>query len=495
MSTIIRKTLDIFIPEQYNGNYLLPTTIVGITLEKTTVVATIIKLSGTVITIEKTITQPLEKDKNNQTGSVSAALALLKKNIGHYDKLVTALPSSVVMFKELTFPFTDSEKIKMALPFEIEGLVPFALHDACIDFLITHTNPETNSATVMVGVAQQSYVTTYLQPFHDAGIEVSVITVDVMDLYDLYMHQRGSEPTGNNAVVAIEPDSTKLLFFTNGQLKHIRTVRLGSETKDQNSLWQKINFTLQAFADENIEDQTIKKVLLFTKIETEKTDSVFPIEIFSLSKFLVQTGIKSHNEQHNLHLMSFAAALPLPDGRMFTLQPDSMTDEQQSLFNRQIITGLVLAVATLLLVATHTFLQVSKLSTEVTASQQQIVKTLKTTFPNVKTTNRRDAYELARKEVKKEAAIWSAFSGQNRQSFLYYLQAMSTKIDREMLGLQLKKMVINKKTISLEGSVRSFDAVEQFEQQLKETKLFTAVPDMQKIEFSVQLPLDTTGGA
>ena len=52
MSTIIRKALDIFIPEQYNGNYLLPTTIVGITLEKTAVIATIIKLSGTTITIE-----------------------------------------------------------------------------------------------------------------------------------------------------------------------------------------------------------------------------------------------------------------------------------------------------------------------------------------------------------------------------------------------------------------------------------------------------------
>lgn len=495
MSTMIRKALDIFIPEQHNGNYFLTTTMVGITLEKNAVIATLIKLSGTSITIEKTVTQPIEKDKNNQAGSVSTALALLKKNIGHYDKLVTALPSAMVVFKELIFPFTDPEKIKMALPFEIEGLVPFSVHDACIDFLITNTDPATNTATIMVGVAQQSYVTAYLQPFYDAGIEVSVITVDVMDLYDLYMHQKSVDHIGNNAVVALEPESTKLLFFTNSQLKHIRTLRTGLETKDMHNLWQKINFTLQAFADENREDQTIKKVLLFSKDEIIKTEIAFPTSSFSLEHFLTQTKIKNQNPQESVHLMSFSAALPLPDGRMFTLQPDSMTDEQQSLFNRQIIVGGILAVSTLLIVATHTFLQVRKLSNEVALSQQQIVKTLKTTFPTLKTTNRRDAFELARKEVKKEATIWSAFSGQNRQSFLHYLLEMSTKVDREMLGLQLKKMVINKKTISLEGSVRSFDAVEQFEQQLKDTKLFTAVPDMQKIEFSVQLPLDTTGGA
>ncbi|NBP15134.1 hypothetical protein EBU95_12160 [bacterium] len=54
-------------------------------------------------------------------------------------------------------------------------------------------------------------------------------------------------------------------------------------------------------------------------------------------------------------------------------------------------------------------------------------------------------------------------------------------------------MLINKNTITLEGNVRSFEAVEQFEAQLKETKLFSNVPDLQKVEFSVILPLDSQG--
>jgi hypothetical protein len=56
-------------------------------------------------------------------------------------------------------------------------------------------------------------------------------------------------------------------------------------------------------------------------------------------------------------------------------------------------------------------------------------------------------------------------------------------------------MVITKKSITLEGKVRSFPALNQLEQQLKETKLFVHVPEMQKLDFATSLTLDDQGGA
>ena len=66
---------------------------------------------------------------------------------------------------------------------------------------------------------------------------------------------------------------------------------------------------------------------------------------------------------------------------------------------------------------------------------------------------------------------------------------LSTTIDREILGLHLKKMTFNKNGITLDGNVRSFDAVEELLKQLRNTNLFTQVPNLQKTEFSLPLTL------
>ena len=85
-------------------------------------------------------------------------------------------------------------------------------------------------------------------------------------------------------------------------------------------------------------------------------------------------------------------------------------------------------------------------------------------------------------EITKEEDIWFSFSSQTRHSFLTYLYDLSTMIDRDTLGLDLKKMTFNKNGITLDGSVRSFDAVEELIKQLKNTNLFTQVPNLQKTE-------------
>ena len=141
----------------------------------------------------------------------------------------------------------------------------------------------------------------------------------------------------------------------------------------------------------------------------------------------------------------------------------------------------------------HSFIQQRKLSQELQSSKKEIVKVLKKHFPSIKGSSQRGAIDTAQREVKREESIWSSLSSQNKQSFLYYLYILTTKIDRETLGLNLNKMVISKNIMTLEGSVRSFEAVAQFENQLRDTGLFSSVPDMQKVDFSIQLPLIDKG--
>ncbi len=141
----------------------------------------------------------------------------------------------------------------------------------------------------------------------------------------------------------------------------------------------------------------------------------------------------------------------------------------------------------------HTFLQIHKLSTAVESVKMSTVKELRKNFPTIKSNNLVEALKVAKNTVSKEEEIWFSFSNQTRRSFLKYLYVLSTKIERDTIGLNLKKLVINKDSIILEGSVRSFDAVNQLEQELKDTNLFKNIPDFQKTEFAQTLTLSTQG--
>jgi Tfp pilus assembly PilM family ATPase len=496
---MIRKLIDIFIPEQLNGNYFLPTTHLALQIKEETITGTVVTLDGKKITIKKVLHQAIEKGKTNRSTRIAVALKTLLQEVGPYHKLITALPSAVAMTKKIQLPFSDPEKIQMVLPYEIEALLPFPLHEAQIDFLITQTAVDKSYADILVAAVQKKYIDEYLKPFIEAKIEVSTITLDTIGLYNLYLRSTGKKGLGNIAFVDFDQTSTKILFFTDGYLQHIRTLRQGIESYEDDQFWQSINFTLQSFADENRNDQKIKTVTLLGIDKKELIDQAtkaigFPSVPFSIQNFLTQAEIIVQQGKNNITSDILAIALPLSDGRSFTLQPKSFTSSEASRLNRQTITAVGLTLATLALLALHSFRQISLLSSELQLSQQQIVKTLKTHFPDIKTKRQRDALDLARKEVKKEEAIWSSFSTQTRQSFLRYFYDLSVKIDRETLGLHLNKMIITKNMITLEGSVRSFEAVEQFEQQLRETKLFSSIPDMQKVQFSIQLPLDTKGG-
>lgn len=499
---MIRNLLTTFIPEQIKGYYILSSTIVGITKEEKGLVATVTVLNGKKITVKKTLKEPFGEAKSPSNKVTVCLLSLLKK-VGHYDHLVVTIPSQLVMFKELSLPFSDAEKIRMVLGYEIEALLPFPVQEAAIDFIITKTRQEGNEhfSDVLVGAIQKKRVEEFLKPFHEAGIEVSTISTDVMGLYSLYLRGAYTTEKGNTAFINLKKDSTDITFFVNGQLKYIRSLQFGMQ-EDTKKLWETIKFTLQAFADENPESQTVSKVVFVNDTEQDMAQIAqeqlgFPCQNFAAKNFLDRTGIHLDKSLSlsSLALNLLGITLGLPEGRSFSLSPESFTPSQETRINRQLVTGLFLSVSIIALLATQSFFQIRRLSAELQSSQKEILGVLKKNFPSIKSNSLRDVLDQAQRQVRNEQEIWSSLSTQGRQSFLQYLFEMSTKIDRETLGLNLKKMIITKKAISLDGNVRGFEAVTSFEEQLKETKLFSYIPNMEEINFSVSLPLITKGAS
>ena len=61
------------------------------------------------------------------------------------------------------------------------------------------------------------------------------------------------------------------------------------------------------------------------------------------------------------------------------------------------------------------------------------------------------AVKKAQEKIKDDEELWFAFQKQARVSYLANLEALSTTIDREGLGLKVKKLSMNGDEINIEG--------------------------------------------
>jgi|GEM_PF-2855209 len=496
----MRELLEIVLPEEVNSYYLIPTTVVGITVRPNVIRATVVLLKGSTLTVQKIVSEPLDGSEEQTAATLAMAVKAVFQKIGSYSQVTLSTESTAVTFKELSFSFSDSDKIGMIVPFEIEAMLPFPPQEAYLDFITTKTSSGETTTHVMAAALQKKWITEALTPFEQAGIEVARVTTDIIALYGL-LKRTDTMPTGAVGFIHIDTNVTNIGLIVEGQLKNVRTLKKGSDQGiDRPDLWKDISFTLHAFTQELSDDAKLEKVILFNALSTDLMDLCkqyiqAPCEQFPHETLFTASHMHTKLPINPSDTLSFAAALPCIGSRNFSFLPTLFTKTEQSRLTKQTIAGFCLPLIALSLLAFHTFKEIHTFSQEAAASQKQILKALKDNFSTLSTNNLRDALEAAQREVKHEENIWSSLSSQNRQSFLHYLHELSTKIDRETLGLTLKKMVISKNIISLEGNVRSFEAVEQFEHQLRETHLFSAVPDMQKVEFSVQLPLQLQGGS
>lgn len=484
----------LFLPDRIGTYYLIRKKIVGIHVTQKMAYATVMLAEGRTLTLSKTYSQAISQEKGNLPEKTSEALTELIKKVGSYDSLITTLPSSYVMFKEMRFPFITKEKIALALPFEIEPFLPFPLSDAFFDFSLVKVNVEKNYADIIVAAVQKKHLYEHLQLFTKAHIHHETVTVDILDIYGVYAkvsHLYALQEHG--VIVACDDTVITVAYIHDGILKTIRS--LIKDEREEQKTWQSLLFTLQSFSQEY---GTIQKVLFMQADEAmithvQKQLSI-PCDSFSLTQSLPALGVIDKNSESSpVNLFSLAAAYPSSMTLDFTLATEQDQEKQTSLFKQQVIATAGLTTILLCAMSIHTFIQVHALSSTVKATQESIIKDLKKNFDSIKSKNLSQVMKSAKQAVEKEEAIWFAFSNQTRHSFLKHLYVLSTKIEPEVLGLQMKKMVINKDSILIEGNVRSFEAVAQLEQELKDTQLFIHVPDLQKTDFSVPLTLSKQG--
>jgi len=524
---------NIFLPDQLGSYYLFAKRIMGINISKLALHATVLYARGNVITVEECIEIPFDGlETTDSTERTTKALAQLMEQVGSVHEVHSAITSSVVVFKELRIPFASYDKIALIVPFEVEPLLPFALTDAIVDFIITHVDQE-NHAHILVAAVQKIHITQQLEMLAQAGINPQRISIDLLDFYSMYRAiPAHTQSTSSTALITLNVQDTTITYLDAGQLRFTRTLqkgtlhlakqvadalsvtpaqamehimRFGAQDTDWpeyaqaikqalNSFFDSVQFTLSSFAAQanaqtplqSIEllgaGATIKGIATYAQEYMKNTVLLFDTNsISTIPHVALKTGVSISMSA----VMSTAIALPTPLAQQFNLRKNEFEITNPVALYTQLAAMGTLTVVMLIALCTYSYLQLSALQAEVTESEQEAIHTVTERFRNLESEggNLDDILESAEQVLKKDKKTWSVFSGQSRISYLRYLLELTTLLDKEALGLVLDKITFVDNFMILKGQVKDFDALKLLFQELRQSKLFIHVEQERSTHF------------
>lgn len=571
---------DIFVPCRLGNYYLHKTRILSIEVTPVIVQGLLLEYSGKLITLKHKVVIPL-KDFASQT-QVNAIKKIVS-TVGTFDEVVTTLSSSAIIFKELELPFLGRETLKMVIPFEVENVLPFALDDAVIDFLVTREDSEKRSSTVLVAAVRKEDVRSQFELFQKADISLHILTVDVFALYRLYevgidqepavdtsvvktnsfvltwwaslrkkisglikrtptdqpivMHQdnvlHNFQPKRSEVLIDIGFDSIKLLYVQSGKLGAVRVIPFGiadglqrisqelnvsyydlvndmfssaptekyatSFTHELKIMFDEIARTFLYFQQQKGLDYLKTHRIILSGFYTQKplfidqAKNYFGsiVEVIDIPKILKKLGIsyqakETISSEQTMLLASCFAVHNSPENNL--LQELAQKSDNRILY----VQLLVMICATAICIGGTWWRSSQELQLWQTAyntSKKQFVNTIEQQMgidlkgeKNLKT-----MVEFAEDTLKRERVLWFSFMKQHEASILEYLQDLSIAIDRVSLGLDLRQMHLDYEKITMSGSVKSFEALDVFDEELQELKLLTVVEKPRELSWAIAL--------
>jgi len=158
-------------------------------------------------------------------------------------------PSDKVIHRPIVLPFKDPGKLRQALPFELEGEVPFAAEEMIAVYLPQGSFKPESGLPLLAMAAPKQAVQSRLEEFRELGVDPCVLEPDGAALARLVPH-RVSEAPGRFAVLEVGASKTNLLFFQDGFLQALRSIPLGLSDQEgglQQGLIPELERTFLAF--------------------------------------------------------------------------------------------------------------------------------------------------------------------------------------------------------------------------------------------------------
>jgi len=508
---------ELFLPTRIGSRRILSQRIIGIALEQNCVKLALSYAKSKKIIIEKLLEEKIaDGSADTYNERAGTAIKTIVSQVGKYDILRVCIPASIVIFNELQLQFTDPEKIRMVLDYEIESILPFSVYEAITDFIITKSDKLQNTAQVLVAAVRSEDLQNQMDIYTAAGINPDNITIDLFGLYDLYTQiPEYTQLTNATALIKINSNTTRIAFLQEGRLRLTRYIPrgittiikqiaeqvklseekvadllqtygiVGSGNDEFNKsarehltlLLNDIQFTLNSFGLKLNYYEGISKTLFVGNISAIKnfmtlcSDTLqLSCEEFDCQKILSNKMISTN--KHSKKLLegsSFVIAL----GTSVVSQEHSEFDLRRKQFAvlhkgrliRQITTASILIIAILLTVGIKGYLDMNNLKKQYSLIEKRELNRIrlenilsKKMFDQKKTLSKIIAE--AKKIVQEKDELWSAFA-QQRMRPLDILLELTRIINKKQFDVTTREVIIARNddtgeaTVDIDGFFRS----------------------------------------
>ena len=125
-----------------------------------------------------------------EDGGLNEALESLSgSTVLKSDTYFATIPGGHASFRNLQMPFKDVRKIRQALPFEMENMLPFQIEDLLIDFIMTDGPAR---GEVLAASYNRGFVSEYLGTLKRNGIDPDVLEIRCSPLASWLLRQPGT---------------------------------------------------------------------------------------------------------------------------------------------------------------------------------------------------------------------------------------------------------------------------------------------------------------
>lgn len=520
---------NIFLPERRGTYYLFNTRLIGIEINNTEIHLAQIKARGTQRIVEKLITVPFTADIQVEW-SVRAidALKTAMLNLPTPDEIIAVLPSTQVIFKRLQVPFTDPEKIHQIIGFEVEPLLPFPLHEAVVDCVITHTSKTEKSSELLIVATQKERIEKLVSICTQAHVPLTGITVDLFSLYNLIVRLGLGADTNSCIVLATtSAQTTGLACIAHGTITLVRSLGKGTlsiakqistlhATSAETALEELLRFGIEKNENTTLHDN-IQKAISHYLADIAFTCATFAAEVAPIQKIIFSGPVTTipgfiayATEQlkipcqlldvstlaHDPHIrfasgitpttadtIALGTTLPIQQLMDFNLLQQTESPGDLRLFIKQAIIAAILLLSFFGMLIVHFYMQRRALKKVAMHAEQETITALKKQFPSLTAKNIGNIVEDAQEEVDKEETTWFAFSSAARASLLKILLELKSKIDVEALGFVIKKLTITEGQLIIYARVRDYPALKLLEKTLRTSPLFETVEQQANPDF------------
>lgn len=426
---------------------------------------------------------PFSAPDDSERGLYSALATLTEKMDLTGSDCVVSIPANQFTFRNLKIPFSNSKKIRMVLPFELEPTLPRAVEDLVIDFHTLNGVPSGDQTELIVAAIEKSQLTPYIAALASIKVDPEKLTLGGLPTA-LCLAGRADQQE-DQLFVEIDYDYGTLFILKGGRLQLIRSFPLPEPGPSQvKMLCIQIRQTLAAFQESSGSNFEPFEVIISGSgldegpLAEEISDAMnMPVKPALLADRL---NIPVKNETQSASFSSqldCALALALMEVEGY----DSLNFHKgqfaaQRFFSKHkgpLMKTAMLAAAVLVLMFFNLALETYTLNKRVRHLDSQMAQIFKATFPEVATVRYPYQEMQARMRETNKNAVLQAETGFHIRS-IDILNSISEKIP-ETITVNFTRLVIQPENLLISGTTDTFNSVDDIKGRLEQIQYFQKV--------------------